>query len=332
MSSSTFLAEHVGCDPARGRKTAVAYVVFNRPRHTRETFAAIRAYRPTDLFIIADGPRPGHSTDTQRCREVRELLAEVDWPCRVHRNYADQNLGLKRRVSSGLDWVFEHVEDAIILEDDCLPHPDFFEFCTALLAKYRDDQRVSVITGNNFQDGRRRGNAAYYFSKYCHCWGWATWRRSWSLYESDLPFWPDWERSPRWRQVLPEGRERRYWSSIFNRVARHEIDSWAYPWTASVWYRGGLTATPNTNLVTNIGFGPDGTHTVTAEDIDGIPSGALGALTHPLRVEQDHEADGYVFEHTFGGREQRAHRRLLSLARRAAGKVRRLLTARRVYA
>lgn len=130
----------------------IAYIIFNRPRHTRETFAAIRAQQPAKLFIIADGPRPGHPTDAERCREVQEIVEQIDWPCEVYRNYADENLGLKRRVSSGLDWVFEKVDRVIVLEDDCLPHPDFFGFCETLLERYENDERVWVITGNNFQD------------------------------------------------------------------------------------------------------------------------------------------------------------------------------------
>jgi len=134
---------------------SIAYIIFNRPRHTRETFQAIRDARPARLFIIADGPRPSHPTDAERCRAVREIVADIDWPCEVQRNYADQNLGLKRRVSSGLDWVFSQVESAIILEDDCLPHPDFFPFCQDLLERYKDDERVWTITGNNNQDGKK---------------------------------------------------------------------------------------------------------------------------------------------------------------------------------
>lgn len=279
----------------------VAYIVFNRPRHTRETFAVIRAQRPASLYIIADGPRLEHPVDIERCRDVREIVAQVDWPCTVHRNYAERNLGLKRRVSSGLDWVFAQVDRAIVLEDDCLPHPDFFVFCETLLEHYANDERVGVITGNNFQAGRKRGNASYYFSKYNHCWGWASWRRAWQDYRGDLPFWPEWQNSVDWRHINPGRVERRYWAGIFDRVKRGEIDSWAYPWTASVWYRSWLTATPNVNLVTNIGCGPDGTHTLAQEDQPGLPVYPLGPLVHPDRVVQDGKADRYVFDHHFGG-------------------------------
>jgi len=296
--------------------TPIAYFAFNRPRHTRETFAVIRAQCPTKLFIITDGPRPGHATDDEQCKEVREIVEKIDWTCEVYRNYADRNLGLKRRVSSGLDWVFSQAERAIVIEDDCLPHPDFFIFCESLLERYESDERVWVITGNNFQNGRQQGDSSYYFSKYNHCWGWASWRRAWQHYRIDIPFWPEWKTLSDWLKKTPDKVEQSYWANIFECVRRNEIDSWAYPWTASVWYHGGLTATPNVNLVTNIGFGPDGTHTVLKEYQDGLSAHPLGPLTHPERVEQDKKADRYVFDHHFGGLQQRLHRRMLKRPRR----------------
>ena len=281
----------------------IAFIIFNRPRHTAESFAAIRAQKPSKLLIIADGPRPGHPTDSERCGETREIVANIDWPCEVLRNYSDVNLGCKLRVSSGLDWVFDQVERAIVLEDDCIPHADFFSYCDALLDRYETDPRVWVITGNNFQHGKKRGDASYYFSKFNHCWGWATWRRAWKHYRVDIPFWPEWQATADWRKKLPDPVERTVWSGLLDRVQRGEIDTWDYQWTACVWYHGGLTATPNVNLVTNIGFGPDATHTVSSGDQDGLPIYPLGMLTHPKQVKQNLVADRHVFNHNFGGLE-----------------------------
>lgn len=302
-------------------KIPIAYIVFNRPRHAVLTFASIRAQKPVKLFIIADGPRPDYPNDAQRCRAVREIVAQIDWPCEVHHNYAETNLGLKRRVSSGLDWVFSHVDRAIVLEDDCLPHPDFFTFCETLLERYENDERVWVVTGNNFQGGQRRGSASYYFSKYNHCWGWASWRRAWLHYRGDLSFWPEFKNSVDWMQKMPDKIEREYWADIFDKVWRGETNSWAYPWTASVWFHGGLTATPNVNLVSNIGVGPEGTHTITSENQEGLPVYPLGILIHPEKIEQDCQADRYAFDHHFGGISQRLSRRLLRLPLRIAHKL-----------
>ena len=290
----------------------IAFIIFNRPQHTRQSFAVIRAQRPSKLLIIADGPRAGHPTDVDRCRETRELVAHIDWPCEVLRNYADANMGCKRRVSSGLDWVFEQVEKAIVLEDDCLPNEDFFSFCDALLVRYESDPRVWVVTGNNFQNGQQRGDAAYYFSKFNHCWGWASWRRAWQHYRVDIPFWPAWKDTDDWKKKLPDPVERKIWSNLLDRVQRGEIDTWDYQWTATAWYYGGLTATPQVNLVTNIGFGPEATHTVTADDQAGLPTLPLGPLTHPTHIKQDLVADRHVLNQNFGGRDHpdRWHNRL----------------------
>jgi len=300
---------------------SIAYIVFNRPRHTRETFHAIRAARPARLFIIADGPRPGHPTDDARCQAVREVVSQIDWPCEVQRNYADQNLGLKKRVSSGLDWVFSQVERAIILEDDCLPHPDFFPFCQELLERYKDDDRVWTITGNNNQNGKKRSDDAYYFSKYGHCWGWATWRRAWNQYDGDIKFWPEWKLSQDWRNKTPDPYEQAYWIDIFDRIYLKKIDSWAYPWMTCLWYHGGLTATPRVNLVTNIGIGPDSTHTLAEEDQPGVPLKPLGQLTHPSEVKQHLKADQHVFDHLLGGLYMKFPRTLLKFPIRVKNKL-----------
>jgi hypothetical protein len=298
----------------------IAFVVFNRPEPTAISFAAIARQRPGRLLVIADGPRASHSGDAERCRQVQQLVQRVDWPCNVSTNFAPTNQGLKRRVSSGLDWVFEQVDRAIVLEDDCVPHPDFFAFCNALLEQYADDGRVSAITGDNFQDGQPRGEAAYYFSKYNHVWGWASWRRAWQSYDVSMAYWPAWRDSREWAVSNPDPVERRYWEGIFDRVYRGEIQTWDYQWMAACWRAGGLTATPNRNLVENIGGGPDATHPTAAADMPGRPAEPLGVLVHPSAVERDEAADKYVFDHAFGGREMRMSRVRRRWTRLVAGR------------
>lgn len=297
-------------------RSPIAYIVFNRPQYTRQTFQVIREQQPPILFIIADGPRHGHVKDFRLCSEVREIVEQIDWPCEVHRKYADHNLGLKKNVSDGLDWVFDMVDRAIVIEDDCLPHMDFFYFCEELLERYSDNESVAVVTGNNFQDGYKRGDASYYFSKYNHCWGWATWRRAWKHYQGDIPFWPKWSKSEDWLARIPDPVERRYWSEIFDNVHTGGFNSWAYPWTASLWFQGGLTATPNVNLVSNIGFGADSTHTSSVKSpLAAMPVVQLGEIIHPKLIKLDAVADKYTFDHAFGGRSLRFPRSLIHLAR-----------------
>ena len=312
--------------PPAPLQTAVLFLVFNRPDTTAQVFEAIRQAKPPRLYVAADGPRVNREGEAEQVTRVREIATAVDWTCEVKTLFREKNLGCKYAVSGAITWFFEQEEQGIILEDDCLPHPDFFTFCETLLYRYAEDERVSVITGNNFQNGQQRGDASYYFSKYNHCWGWASWRRAWEHYQGDLPFWPKWSASDTWQQHTPDKVEQRYWEKIFERVRAGQIDSWAYPWTASVWHHGGLTATPNVNLVSNIGFGPDSTHTSSPDSpFAGMATNAIGEVTHPAAITRDDAADHYVFDHTFGGKNQRFPWSLLHLPRRTGGFVYRKL-------
>ena len=257
---------------------------------------------------------------------ARSIATAVDWPCELRTLFRDVNLGCKEAVSEAITWFFDQEEEGIVLEDDCLPHNDFFYFSEVLLRRYKDNLCVSVITGNNFQNGVTRGDGSYYFSKYNHCWGWASWRRSWRHYQGDLPFWPEWSASVDWQKKTPDPVERHYWWRIFERVSAGGIDSWGYPWTASTWYHGGLTATPNVNLVSNIGFGPDSTHTASPDSpLAAKATGAIGELAHPSVVEQDLQADRYTFDHAFGGESLRFPACVFRFPRRVFGALYRLL-------
>jgi len=306
--------------------TAVLFLVFNRPGTTAKVFEAIREAQPPRLYIAADGPREGRVDEVEHVSRVRAIATEVDWPCDVKTLFREKNLGCKYAVSGAISWFFEQEQQGIILEDDCLPHPDFFPFCETLLNRFRDDERVSVITGNNFQNGRRHGEASYYFSKYNHCWGWASWRRAWRHYRGDLQFWPEYNTSDDWRRHIPDKVERRYWEKIFDSTHAGETNSWAYPWIASVWYCGGLTATPNVNLVSNIGFGPNSTHTKSAgSPLAEVATSAIGDLSHPRVIIHNQVADDYVFDNVFDGRTQRFPRLLFNLPRRTLSLVCRTL-------
>ena len=267
-------------------QTPILFLIFNRAHTTLEVFNRIREARPTRLYISGDGPREGRN-EVDSVNATRAVATCVDWPCKVETLFRSKNLGCKRAVGEGISWFFEHEEQGIILEDDCVPDQSFFSFCDVLLKRYASDERVSVITGDNFQAGQRRGepSASYYFSKYNHCWGWATWRRAWQYYQGDLPFWPEWSQSTDWREKTPDPVERRYWGKIFERAHAGQIDSWAYPWTASVWYHGGLTATPNVNLVTNIGFDDAATHTKSSElAFAFLENEPLTKIVHPTSI------------------------------------------------
>ena len=273
--------------------TAVALLLFRRPEETARVFERIREARPRRLFLIADGPRPGNEEDARGCDQTRAVVERVDWPCEVVRDYADENLGLKRRIPSGLDRVFSEVEDAIVLEDDCLPHPSFFLYCAELLGRYRDDERIVHIAGSQLL-GSPPAGASYHFSRYPHVWGWASWRRAWNLYDVDLADWhsdDEAERAARLRRMFEESNERRYWGWVWDHSP--EIDNWDAQWSYVGLSRGLLSVNPNRNLISNIGFSEDATNAIADPlGIAGRPlQGIDFPLRHPAGVSRDEAAD-----------------------------------------
>jgi hypothetical protein len=278
----------------------VLLIAWRRTDTLQRVIHSLRMVAPRNVFLACDGPhadRPEEAVMVSRVREM--LLREIDWPCQVEKKFSPSNQGCQRAVGGAVDWFFKSVQEGIILEDDCVPHPDFFPFCSDLLKKYRHEERIGCITGDNFQDGLRRGNGSYYFSKYPHCWGWATWRRAWEKYSPPIEFWPEWRTSKEWLHFFNDSKERCYWEGLFDKQYAGTIDSWAYPWTASLWHAGSLTATPQKNLVQNVGFGREATHTKGTEQRLSIPTEQLQILQHPDAIQPNHQADRYVFEHVF---------------------------------
>ena len=207
-------------------ETPVSFFIFNRPETTLRVFEEIRKARPPRLLVVADGPRPDHVEDIQNCAQARALLERVDWPCELLLNYSDQNLGCKQRVSRGLDWVFQNAEQAIILEDDCLPHPTFFRFCDELLKYYRSDERIMHISGDNFQWGRKSGESSYYFSLYPHVWGWATWASRWKKYDVDMRAWSSRKPEDQYLTDFSDRNEKQFWRNTWDSCLSGRIDTW----------------------------------------------------------------------------------------------------------
>ncbi|OKH52139.1 hemolytic protein HlpA-like protein [Calothrix sp. HK-06] len=277
-------------------KTPVAFIIFRRPQTTEKVFEAIRQAKPSKLLVIADGPRPNVHGEAEKCYTTREIIKRVDWDCEVLTNFSDTNLGCKLRVSSGLDWVFKNVEEAIILEDDCLPHPTFFNFCEELLNKYRDDKRIMVISGNNFQFGQIRNQDDYYFSRYNHCWGWATWKRAWQLFDIEMKLWPKVFKEGWLQDILKNPQSVKYWAKNFQSVYEGKIDTWDYIWVYSCWLQNSLAILPNRNLVSNIGFYSEATHSKDANSIcANIPvKGIEFPLKHPDFIIRNERADYFA--------------------------------------
>lgn len=277
------------------------FLIFNRPDCARASFESIRNAHPAKLFIASDGPRSGVSGESLLVDQTREIAKKVDWDCEVKVLFQIKNLGCRFGVSTAIDWFFSHVDEGIILEDDCVASPEFFRFCDELLYRFRGDERVTCITGNNFQRGIKRGRADYYFSIFNHCWGWATWRRAWQHYDNDMACWPN-EVNADVLSGLVSPVGARYWSEIFDEVKAGHIDSWAYIWTLSCWANSGLTATPNKNLVRNIGFDERATHTKVdwQNHLQADAGGLAWPLAHPTRVLRCNAADRLVEKVHFG--------------------------------
>lgn len=276
-------------------KTAVAFLIYRRPDLTARVFAEIAKARPPRLLVVADGPRSEQERDA--CRAARRVVEAVNWPCEVLTDYSDVNLGCKRRVSSGLDWVFRNVEEAIILEDDCLPHPSFFGFAEAMLERYRTDGRILHIGGSCFAE--RRTKYSYRFSCYPAIWGWATWRRAWALYDVSMSQWPAFRDAGRLAGAVNDPRESDAWKPLFDDMHAGRIDTWDHAWVFACVSNGALSIVPSVNLVSNIGFRNDATHTKPHPDLKRISerrSYDAGRLRHPPLVEVDRDADRKTFE------------------------------------
>lgn len=298
--------------------TPILLIAWRRPNTLRQVIKAIKQIAPTRLYIACDGPnpeRPGEEDDVAATRDV--IRQEVDWPCQIERFYSDHNQGCRLGVSRAITWFFDQVEEGIVLEDDCVPHPDFFALCQKLLETYRHDNRVWCISGNNFQNGQWRGKGSYYFSRYNHCWGWATWRRCWQHYEVDLKSWPALRDSGLLSTIFSDSVESRYWSHIWQRLLETgQPDTWDYQWTFTCIANGGLTVLPNRNLVRNVGFGEGATHTLRGTVDTNVTLG-VNCNIHPEFIIRDDSADQYTFDNHFGGKWQRPPYSLLAFLKRA---------------
>jgi hypothetical protein len=237
----------------------IAIFIFNRPEETKKLFEVIAAIRPKKLLVVSDGARPSKPNEKSVVEEVRAIVSKVDWPCELRRNYSDINLGCKKRVSSGLDWVFSLVEHAVILEDDCLPSIAFFSYCRVMLTMYQKNPKVFSISGTSFV--KNNCPSGHYLSDFALMWGWATWRDRWQHYQVN----------PKhvYRTVLRQWWHRPlalfYWLLIYFNLTRGKIDTWDYQWILTVWRNHGLVVRPNVNLVMNIGFGENATHTTNSD-------------------------------------------------------------------
>ena len=281
--------------------TPVSVFFYRRPDHLRQVMTKIREARPAVLFGVSDGPKPGNEGIQKGVEESRRVFREmIDWNCRWELLERETNLGSYLSVSQGLDWVFERVEETVVLEDDTVPDLSFFRFMQELLETYRDDLRVGAVCGNNYDDLRDwPGEASYRFTRYHHSWGWGTWKRAWKFFDRDERLQSDIPRIRKENWMGLSRREWAYWQRCFKRTYLKQLDAWDYRWTLSLWAHRMMCITPRVNLVQNIGFDEFATHTVEREFAD-LKMHTAHAMAFPVKpptaLEPDARLDEWVFD------------------------------------
>lgn len=281
------------------KETPVLFLVFNRPDCTAKVFEALRLHKPKKLFIAADGFRLNKEGEKELCDEVRQIVVNIDWECELRTLFRDNNLGCGKAVSSAINWFFEFVEEGIILEDDCLPSQSFFKYCSELLEKYKYNEDIYTISGNNFH-GKSWSDDSYYFSAYSHIWGWATWKRAWAKYDFNLHSMNDAQLYENLKHYFNRKLIVNYWFSNYKSMKYNPIDTWDYQWMFLVWYNKGVNILPNINLVQNIGFDENATHTTSSvHHLSNITSKEIEAIIHPSFLKINSIADEKTSSNVF---------------------------------
>lgn len=287
-------------------QTPVLFLVFSRPSTTKIVFESIRQARPAKLYVVADGPRDHKPGEREKCEEVRTIIKNIDWECELKTLFREENYGCGKGVSNGITWFFENEPEGIILEDDCLPHPTFFQYCADLLAKYRTDTRVMEISGNSLlPPDYSNDNYSYSFSNFNGIWGWASWRRAWNLYDYEMKEYKHVQRMKvlEFKTIF----EKDYFNWVFERTFLFPHITWDYQWEFVKRINSGLTIIPKKNLVINLGFGEDATST-TGTDAPGsdLKSHPMSfPLVHPPVMMADVKGDSLAFRYymtTFSSR------------------------------
>ena len=279
--------------------TPVLFIIFNRLDTSEKVLAEIKRAEVTKLYIFCDGGR--NENETLKLNEVQQrLLSLIDWPCQVVTNFYEVNKGPRVAVGEAITWFFENEEEGIILEHDCLPHPSFFGYCSELLEKYRNDDRIMHIGGDSFQYGKKYGDDSYYFSRYNHIWGFATWRRAWKYYDNSFSSYTEFVEKDYFKHIFKDKREIDYWKLHFRLLHEGTIVTWDFQWTMNMWMQNSLAIVPQVNLVSNIGFGELSLNTKNTKNrMADVPSFDIGKLKHPSIVMPNTEADTYAVYDTF---------------------------------
>lgn len=276
----------------------VLLIHFNRPDITQRQIDSLDGVKPRRVWILCDGSR--NEQEDKLVSSVRSKLDNLPWECEVHRKYRDKNLGVYRNISDGIGWFLDEADEGIILEDDCIPDPSFFEYCRQSLERYRNCRKIVSISGyTNMPEDRFPDDFSYGYSHYFSCWGWATWKRSWKLLDADLE---GFKNKSEWRNIerfiLGGFRQRMYWRMIMRRLSSGKIDSWAYRMQLGFWRRRGLTVVPRRNLISNVGFGDDATNTTDLKSFNVESRTMESSMKHPTYIAVRQAIDKWIEDHT----------------------------------
>ena len=289
-------------------KTSILLIIFNRLETTIQVFNSIRKYKPLRLYIAADGPRNELIGEKEACNEVREwVLAHVDWGCEVKTLFRSENLGCGKAPSEAISWFFENENEGIILEDDCIAHPDFFTYCEQMLEYYRNNLSISIISGCNFDLKKQYCTEnSYFYSVFPYTWGWATWKRNWEEYDYNISEWKNFNQMKFLKWVFREKKYRLAWKKILDNLAMNDQKGiWDYQFFFQCFKRRQLSIVPSVNLIKNVGTGELATHTTTENPLMNIELESLDfPLLHPVQLERNFRYDVFLQEINYGVVEQ----------------------------
>jgi hypothetical protein len=276
-------------------KSPVLFLIFNRPEETQLVFEAIKKAKPAKLYVAADGPRPLRPNDASLCEQTKDIIKNINWECEVQTLFRNNNLGCKNAVSSAVTWFFQNEPEGIVLEDDCLPSEDFFVFADEMLEYYRYNEKVAHVCGCNFQDGIKRDIYSYYYSNITHVWGWAGWRRVWEKYDVDLNWLDDGLKKDFLKTLTDSHVKKTFFRTSLEKVKSGQIDTWDYQYGFLNNYNKMVAVIPQNNMISNIGFNENGTHTLTDSIQANVRFGKLVLpLVHPPVISANRAADQYT--------------------------------------
>lgn len=282
-------------------QTPVLLILFNRFDTALQVIAQLRLAKVQRIYLFSDGPRTNRASESAILNEVQEkILAQIDWPCEIITRFEPKNEGPRLAIGKAITWFFEHEEEGIVLEHDCVPNQSFFHFCQELLTHYRHDERIMHISGDNFQFGNWRGDGSYYFSKLNHIWGFATWRRAWKQYDVAMKAYPEFREKGKVNTQIDFARGQKIWTDTFDKTFSGALQTWDYQWTFAMWLKDGFAILPNKNLVSNVGFDALALNTTNPNHrLANMETFDIKDIAHPSVVEIDAKADKYSINEVF---------------------------------